>query len=125
MCCAGIYIDGGHDIEILDNNIYNCDIGVEVASESTRAPYNISYNVSVNNNIISECKGLAGICFGGYDNKVGWTKQCDFVNNTLYNNIVGIMVQQAEDNIISQNIIFTAENGLVFSFCRRGRKTCL
>ena len=116
LCCAGIYIDGGHDIEILDNNIYNCDIGVEVASESTRAPYNISYNVSVNNNIISECKGLAGICFGGYDNKVGWTKQCDFVNNTLYNNIVGIMVQQAEDNIISQNIIYGGENGLVFSF---------
>ena len=72
--------------------------------------------MSVNNNIISECKGLAGICFGGYDNKVGWTKQCDFVNNTLYNNIVGIMVQQAEDNIISQNIIYGGENGLVFSF---------
>ena len=34
----------------------------------------------------------------------------------LYNNIVGIMVQQAEDNIISQNIIYGGENGLVFSF---------
>ena len=33
LCADGIYVDGGQDIEICKNFVYNCDIGIEVATE--------------------------------------------------------------------------------------------
>ena len=33
LCADGIYVDGGCDIEICNNFIFNCDIGMEVATE--------------------------------------------------------------------------------------------
>ncbi|MBP5159391.1 MAG: right-handed parallel beta-helix repeat-containing protein, partial [Lachnospiraceae bacterium] len=33
ICADGIYVDGGDNIVIKDNVVYNCDIGIETASE--------------------------------------------------------------------------------------------
>ncbi len=113
LCCAGIYVDGGHDIIIEENNIDSCNLGIEVASEHSGK---IVYNVTVRNNNISNSDGFGGLVFGGYNNKVGFTKNCVFSNNTLYNNISGIVVQQATGNVIEKNIVYGGNEGLMFSF---------
>ena len=101
-CAAGIYVDGGRDIVIEKNIVHNCDIGIEVASEHYGKA---ATGVLVHHNLIY-FSGLYGFSLGGADKENGSAESCVFYNNTLYNNRVGINIQQAGGNKIYNNIVF-------------------
>jgi len=79
---GGIYIDGGRDIVVERNTVYQADIGIEIASEHHGGT---TSNITVRNNLIFE-NAVAGIAMGGYDTDRGATEYCTVVNNTLYHN---------------------------------------
>ncbi len=101
-CADGIYVDGGKDILIEKNIVYNCDIGIEVASEH----YNkISSGMLVKNNLVYGC-GLFGLSIGGAYSENGYADNCTISNNTFYNNSVGINIQKTLSNNIINNIVY-------------------
>ena len=117
LCADGIYVDGGRDIEICSNYIYNCDIGIEVATEHSPEDnelFRVS-GVRVHDNVIAECKGWTAICFGGYDRDLGFTEECEFDHNTLVDNLCQIAVQRSRNNRIYANLIIGGETAVEFS----------
>ena len=122
LCADGIYVDGGCDIEICNNFIFNCDIGLEVATEHSPED-NELFSVSgirVHDNVIAECTGWTGICFGGYDSDLGFTEECEFDHNTLVDNSTQIGVQRSRNNRITANLIIGGETAVEFSEdCRK------
>lgn len=114
FCADGIYVDGGRCIVIEDNIVHNVNIGIEIASEHSNK---ITDSVTVRNNFISNCDN-AGIAFGGYSTSKGWTINCQFLNNTLYNNDTQnmgsgeIMIQKSHDNLFKNNIICAGSQGM-------------
>lgn len=117
LCADGIYVDGGQDIEIYNNFVFNCDIGLEVATEHSpdeNELFRVS-GVQVHDNVIADCTGWAGICFGGYDKDLGFTEACVFEHNTLVDNSVQLGVQRSRDNRISANLIVGGETAVEFN----------
>ena len=117
LCAGGIYVDGGQNIEIYNNFVSNCDIGLEVATEHS-PDENELFRVSgihVHDNVIADCTGYAGICFGGYDNDLGFTEGCVFEHNTLVDNSVQIGVQRSKNNRINSNLIIGGEIAVEFN----------
>ena len=117
LCAGGIYVDGGRDIEICDNFIYRCDIGVEVATEHSPDDNELFRvtGIRVHDNVIADCTGWTGICFGGYDRDLGFTEDCEFDHNTLVDNEVQIGVQRSRNNRIYANMIIGGETGVEFN----------
>ncbi|MBM7578217.1 right-handed parallel beta-helix repeat-containing protein [Jeotgalibacillus terrae] len=79
---GGIYVDGGKNIEIRANHVFQNDIGIEAASEhknKSTSSIDITENIIVNNN-------GPGIAIGGYDEARGRTVNADITNNILYQN---------------------------------------
>jgi len=79
---AGIYVDGGSDLNIYDNVVHHCNIGVELACEhATRSTelVRLEHNLLYHNHI-------AGLALGGYDNKRGKTENCHIKHNHLIEN---------------------------------------
>ncbi|MBQ9060659.1 MAG: right-handed parallel beta-helix repeat-containing protein [Firmicutes bacterium] len=122
LCADGIYVDGGRDIEICENYVYNCDIGVEVATEHSPEDnelFRVS-GVHVHDNVIAGCKGWTGLCFGGYDKDLGFTEGCEFDHNTLVDNPCQIAVQRSRNNKIHSNLLIGGETAVEFSEdCRK------
>ena len=116
-CADGIYVDGGQNIEIYNNFIFRCDIGLEVATEHS-PDENELFRVSgvyVHDNVIAECTGWTGICFGGYDKDLGFTENCVFEHYTLVDNDVQIGVQRSKNNRIFANLIIGGETAVEFN----------
>lgn len=114
-CAGGIYVDGGQDIDIYDNFIMNCDIGIEVACEhkgkNTR-------DINVTNNTLVNNDGYAGISIGGADRRNGTAVDCRFSRNTVLNSENSCMVvQNASDatNVVENNLFIAANNAKVYS----------
>ncbi|MBF0197542.1 MAG: DNRLRE domain-containing protein [Planctomycetes bacterium] len=111
--CDGIYVDGGYDVVIENNLVYNCDIGIEIASEHNGNDENGNQRSTsdciIRNNIVAY-NGQGGIVFGGYANDRGYTENCYFLNNTSYKNgSLGwaggqITVNKSRNNFIANNI---------------------
>ncbi len=101
-CADGLYVDGGTQITIERNRVYNCDIGIEVASEHQNKA---SDYILVRNNVVSGCE-LYGLCFGGAESSNGYAQNCTFVNNTFCNNAITVQIQKAQNNILANNIFF-------------------
>jgi len=78
----GIYVDGGANITIDRNIVSACDLGIEIASEHAT---HYASNCIVRDNFIHHCY-TTGISTGGYDSSVGYSLNCTFTNNTLYEN---------------------------------------
>ncbi len=117
LCADGIYVDGGSNIEIYRNFIFNCDIGLEVATEHSpddNGMFRVS-GVNVHDNVIADCTGWAGLCFGGYDRDLGFTEKCEFHHNTLVNNGAQIAVQRSRNNRVYANLILGGEAGVEFN----------
>lgn len=109
---AGIYVDGGNNVLITQNNISNSDIGIEVSSEHKNKS---AENITVRRNTISNCS--FGISIGGYlEKSTGWAKNNIFVFNNLKENDFGIFIQQANNNLISRNIIEKSSESIYFKF---------
>lgn len=113
LCSAGIYVDGAHHILIEDNIVRSSDIGIEIGCENKGYE---AANITVKNNLIESCNGFGGLVFGGYDNTVGFTRNCTFESNILNNNDIGIIIQQAEGNTIENNFVNGGSIGLLYSF---------
>jgi len=109
-CADGIYIDGGKDIDVFDNYVENCDLGIEIATEHRGV---VVEDIRVNNNTVIN-GGLAGISIGGYDaKKTGAAKNCVITNNTIYNTKGAcFLVQYACDssNKFQKNILIAEDN---------------
>lgn len=117
LAADGIYCDGGSYIEIYDNEVRNCDIGIEVATE-----HDVSENelfcvtdVEVYENTISGCSGFAGLCIGGYDSNRGYTINSYFHDNVLDGNAIQIFIQRSRGNRISDNVMKNSDETIVYS----------
>ena len=122
LSAGGIYVDGGRDIEICNNFIFRCDIGLEVATEHSPDDNELFRvtGVRVHDNVIADCTGWTGICFGGYDRDLGFTEECEFDHNTLVDNEVQIGVQRSRNNRIYANLIIGGETGVEYNEdCRK------
>lgn len=116
LCANGIYVDGGQDIEIFNNFMYNCDIGLEVATEHSpddNPIFKVS-GVDVHDNVVCLCAGNSGLAFGGYDYNLGFTENCNFSNNTFIDNNAAMLIQRSSNNNILNNIV--ADGDLAFLF---------
>jgi len=108
----GIYVDGGTNIIIERNTVHNCNLGIEVASEHSGHTTNY---ITVRSNTIYN-SDVAGLLFGGYDSSVGAAANCNFINNTLYNNNLdnegwgGEIVMQwyCTNNVVKNNTVYAA-----------------
>ncbi len=104
----GIYVDGGSNITIERNTVYNCDIGIELASEHFGKN---TQNITVRNNFISGSY-QANIMAGGYTANRGNSVNISIVNNTTYKGTGGELALQFNcSNITIKNNIFYAKAG--------------
>ncbi len=117
LCAGGIYVDGGQNIEIYNNFIFNCDIGIEVATEHSPEdnPLFCVSGIEVHDNIIAKCKGFCGMAFGGYAPDLGFAKNCSFHNNTFIDNPVQIAVQRSANNQIHHNLFVGGDIGIEYN----------
>ncbi|UUI04112.1 DUF1565 domain-containing protein [Oceanobacillus jeddahense] len=122
---AAIYVDGGKDILIKENELYENDIGIEATSEHSGK---YAENIQMIDNLISN-NYYIGIAIGGYDEERGGTRNTLITNNTLYQNdtkhLKGgqLLVQyNVHDNEIRGNK-FTASPSRIFiaNFFRKNR----
>ena len=117
LCADGIYVDGGQDIEVCRNFVFRCDIGLEVATEHSPEDnelFRVS-GVRAHDNVIADGTGWTGLCFGGYDQDLGFTEDCTFDHNTLVDNPVQIGVQRSRNNRVRANLIIGGETAVEFS----------
>lgn len=117
LCANGIYVDGGQNIEIYDNFIYNCDIGIEVSTEHSpddNEMFKVS-GMNVHDNVICGCVGYSGLAIGGYAKNLGFTEECIIHNNTFIDNNIGMIVQRSRDNVIKDNIFVGGQLGIEFN----------
>ncbi|WP_285766957.1 right-handed parallel beta-helix repeat-containing protein [Peribacillus sp. SI8-4] len=105
---AGIYVDGGKNITIEKNTVYQSDIGIEATSEH---PKKYAENINLTNNIIYG-NFFTGISIGGYDEKRGGTKNSLISQNIMYRNdtkgIDGgqlLLQHNIRNNVIEKNIL--------------------
>ena len=111
---GGIYIDGGKNIIIERNEVYNCNLGIEIASEHQNKS---TSGIILRNNFIHH-NDAVGLSFGGYDELRGITEQCFIVNNTfILNNYENfdwgaemLMQYYCINNVIKNNIVLGSVN---------------
>lgn len=114
----GIYVDGGTNIIIDGNRVYQSNIGIEIASEHSGKS---TSHITVRNNFVYN-NHIAGIAMGGYDTLRGSTEFCTVVNNTLFHNDTEkdgngeLMIQfDTRNNTIKNNIMFANDQNLLIS----------
>ena len=101
----GIYVDGGKNIIIEKNKVYDCDIGIELASEHQGKN---TEDITIRNNFVSGSY-QANIMAGGYDATRGNAVNITIVNNTTYEGTGGELALQYNcNNIVIKNNIFYA-----------------
>jgi parallel beta-helix repeat protein len=79
---AGIYIDGGAEITVERNRVYDSNFGIELASEAATG---FTEGIRLRSNLLHH-NHAAGIIMGGYDQNRGKTRACEVQNNTLFRN---------------------------------------
>ncbi len=119
----GIYCDGASNVVIELNQVVNCDIGVEMASE--HHGHAASACICRNNLIWSN--NSAGISIGGYASKVGRTENCLITGNTLFHNntqwtnlAVGgfgefLLQFDPVSNVFTNNVVVANEQNLLIA----------
>lgn len=110
MAADGIYVDGGTRIVIERNEVWNCDIGIELASEHGGKATDF---INVRNNIVRQ-NLVTGISLGGYNRTRGITNKCRVTNNTIVLNDTSrswsgqIQLQHHITNCVLRNNILQA-----------------
>lgn len=110
---AGIYVDGGRDIVIEDNEVSGNNLGIEVGAENRGT---VTRGITVRNNRIY-LNQKAGLVFGGYDKKVGRVEECIFEANFCYHNGTHkdrngeLWIQMASGNRVTGNTFWSAADG--------------
>ena len=115
---AGIYVDGGRDIVVENNEVYQSDLGIEIGAENRGVT---ARNIVVRNNIVRH-NDKAGLVVGGYARRVGRVKYSSFYNNTVYANDTletgfgQVWIQYALRNVFVNNIFVAGDNDrLIYS----------
>ncbi|MCP4709850.1 MAG: DUF1565 domain-containing protein [Planctomycetes bacterium] len=116
---AGIYVDGGADIIIEANTVYQCDLGIEIGAENQG---HTTANITVRNNLLYN-NDKTGLVFGGYDYpNTGKVIDSSFMNNTCYHNDIlneglgELWIQYAENCAVEDNIFYSTDsNVLIYS----------
>jgi parallel beta-helix repeat protein len=118
LSADGIYVDGGKDIIIERNTVYQTDIGVELASEHRGR---MTSNVILRNNFIYQ-NNVVGLSIGGYDRQRGGTERCQILNNTLFfndklqNGTGEINIQfNTVNNVFKNNLVYANAQSLLMS----------
>lgn len=107
----GIYVDGGRNIIIERNTVYNCDIGIELASEHQGRN---TEDIIVRNNFVSGSY-QANIMAGGYAADKGRAVNIAIVHNTTYLGREGeVALQYNCDKIEIRNNIFYGNPGQAY-----------
>jgi len=121
----GIYVDGGRDIIIERNHVYDCNFGVSVGSEH---PGRAASAVRVRDNVLHH-NHVGGIVMGGSDSvENGGAQGCSFTHNTLYqNDTVGagggqVMIQHYVTGTIIQHNLMASTADFV-QFVLKGNST--
>ena len=110
---AGIYVDGGDDIAILNNVSYENGNGISVGCEDS---FHHSKNIIVANNIIYR-NDNKGIVFGS-NNGTSLIKNCMVLNNTVFRNTtlnpydIEIGIQHSDSCTIAQNIVIPKSDSI-------------
>jgi Right handed beta helix region len=100
---AGIYVDGGKNIDIINNTVYKNGNGISVGCENAGSE---ARNIFLSNNISYNNDGH-GIVFGS---NAAIIKKCTLVNNTFYKNgsianfYSEINLQKSDSCIVGNNI---------------------
>jgi hypothetical protein len=117
----GLYCDGCANVVFERNDVHNCDLNIEVASE--HKGHNASY-VTVRNNLFYNANAV-GISIGGYAGGVGGSDHVVIVNNSLYNNNTknqGAEFQiqyhsSTSTNYFENNIVYAGgQNAWIYSY---------
>ncbi len=113
----GLYVDGGKDIVMERNLVYDCNFAASVGSEHKGK---VTSNVTVRDNLFHHCH-VGGIVIGGSDTSNGGAENCSFTNNTLYDNdSVGfgggqIMIQHyVKNSVIKRNLMISTADFVQF-----------
>ncbi|MFK4308474.1 hypothetical protein ABH957_003150 [Bacillus sp. RC242] len=114
----GIYVDGGKEIIIEQNQSYENDLGIEVASEhvgKSASQITVRYN-TISNNIMS------GITIGGYDSQQGYAENNTIINNIIYKNDTNDQESgqielnyDIRNNVITNNHIYVSNSRIFIS----------
>lgn len=117
LAAVGLYVDGGKNILIERNTIYQNDFGVEFASEIAGTSH--ADDVTFRNNLIHNNR-LAGIALGGYSSTRRGCRNCTIVQNTFFNNNTSnnffgeVYLQHNNDSVaMKNNIFFTSTQGIL------------
>ena len=76
---AGIYVDGALAMAIENNEVYDCDLGIEVGAENAGIE---TSKILVQHNHLHD-NTMPGLVFGGFKEEAGRVKNCTFKNNLL------------------------------------------
>lgn len=112
---AGIYVDGGSDIIVEDNEVTGCNLGIEVGAENKGT---VTRRVTVKNNRIWKNQ-KAGIVLGGYEKNAGRVEECLFEGNVCYHNDTHedrngeLWIQWSGSNVIKGNIFWAGEEAML------------
>jgi hypothetical protein len=109
--CAGIYVDGAKDIQILYNSVRDNDYGIEIGCEH---PGKDASGITVRDNII-RLNTISGLAFGGFDypNVSGSVVNSSVYNNsfwandTLHDGNGELAISYAENSVIENNLFYT------------------
>jgi Protein of unknown function (DUF1565) len=111
----GISVDGGSQVTIESNLLYNVDIGIEIASQHKGRS---AHDVIARNNLVYHTNSV-GITIGGYNRNVGGADHCTIVNNTLFQNDTRntgsgeFQIQYyATNNVFKNNVVSANSQGL-------------
>jgi hypothetical protein len=112
---AGIYVDGGSEIVVEENEVSLCNLGIEVGAEN-RGTTTRAITVK-NNHIFLNQKG--GLVFGGYDKSAGRVEDCLFSENICFQNSSSddangeLWIQLANQCRVEHNVFWAAEDKTV------------
>jgi hypothetical protein len=104
---GGIYIDGGSDITVENNKVYNYKVGFSVGCET---PNKSNTGNIIRNNVVYNCN-LSGI-FVGSNQSTSVVNNTKVTNNTFYKNGFGtfdngqIAFQNNAGTIVKNNILY-------------------
>jgi parallel beta-helix repeat protein len=112
---AGIYVDGGSDIVVEDNDVTGCNLGIEVGAENKGT---VTRKISVRNNRVW-LNQKAGIVFGGYEADTGRVQDCLIENNLCYRNDTHddrngeLWIQWASNNRVRNNTFWAGTEAMM------------
>ncbi|MFI5251935.1 MAG: choice-of-anchor Q domain-containing protein [Bacteroidota bacterium] len=115
---AGIYVDGGQNILVERNIVYECDLGLEIGCENHGR---IASGMIVRENLIFN-NDKRGISFGGYNYPTtGKVTSSVFLNNTVYNNDVlhtdegELYIEYAQNCAVKNNIFYSSSQNKIMT----------